>query len=142
MQKLILGMTLVMAAGFGQAAFGDNDKDKGAKVIVCHKGERTVSISASGLNGHLNHGDTEGSCESRQAAVVIMQCAAEGDGIEVVAVSASPYVPVDLIPEDGDDCATALADLLDARMRVDAVTPGSDGVTNYLVTGYVAVPAS
>lgn len=139
MQKLIPAMLLVLLAGFGQNALSAND----GKVLVCHKGQ-TVYINTSGLSGHLNHGDTEGSCENRQAVVVMLQCAAtDGGGIEVVAVSASTQDPNIPVPVDLPvDCATSLADLLDARMQIDAVTPGSDGVTNYLLTGYMAVPAS
>lgn len=141
MQKLIPAMLLVLLAGFGQNALSAND----GKVLVCHKGQ-TVYINTSGLSGHLNHGDTEGSCENRQAVVVMLQCAAtDGGGIEVVAVSSSvddPETSSIPIPMLEADCATSLADLLDARMQIDAVTPGSDGVTNYLLTGYMAVPAS
>lgn len=40
----------------------DDDGDSGnGRVTICHKG-RTLTISQSGLNGHLGHGDTVGSC--------------------------------------------------------------------------------
>jgi hypothetical protein len=34
-----------------------------SKILVCHKGKKTLSIGAPGLKGHLGHGDTEGECE-------------------------------------------------------------------------------
>jgi hypothetical protein len=36
--------------------------DKPERVTICHKG-RTITISSSALNAHLNHGDVEGACE-------------------------------------------------------------------------------
>jgi hypothetical protein len=32
-------------------------------VKVCHKGKRTLRISASALQAHLDHGDTLGRCD-------------------------------------------------------------------------------
>lgn len=40
----------------------DDDGEKPEKVTICHKG-RTITISKSALNAHLNHGDVEGSCD-------------------------------------------------------------------------------
>ena len=135
MKKLILAMTLVAVSGASQLVLGANN----GKVTVCHKGQ-TVSINSSGLQGHMGHGDTEGSCENRKAVVVMMQCEAqsEDDGIVVTKVSSSPLVDPDIVPAVDGDCATALADLLDARMAIGSVTAGSDGTTDYLLTGYVS----
>ena len=36
--------------------------EKPERVTICHKG-RTITISSSALNAHLNHGDVEGPCE-------------------------------------------------------------------------------
>lgn len=43
---------------------GDDDGDQagGNRVTICHKGRNTLTISESGLNGHLGHGDTLGPC--------------------------------------------------------------------------------
>lgn len=134
MKKLILAMSLVAVSGASQLALGANS----GKVTVCHKGQ-TVSINSSGLRGHEGHGDTQGSCENRKAAVVVMQCKAQddADGIAVVKVSSSP--DSESVPEVGGvGCATALADLLDARMAISAVTATSDGKTEYTLTGYVS----
>ena len=32
------------------------------KVLVCHKGKKTLSISSSALQAHLGHGDHRGVC--------------------------------------------------------------------------------
>ena len=39
----------------------EGDSDGGNRVTICHKGN-TITISESGLNGHLGHGDTVGAC--------------------------------------------------------------------------------
>ncbi len=42
---------------------GDNaDGSSGNRVTICHKDRNTLTISESGLNGHLGHGDTLGPC--------------------------------------------------------------------------------
>ncbi len=38
-----------------------SDTETPEKVTICHKG-RTITISSSALQAHLNHGDTEGAC--------------------------------------------------------------------------------
>ena len=32
------------------------------RVLVCHKGKKTMELPASALGGHLNHGDHRGPC--------------------------------------------------------------------------------
>ena len=32
------------------------------RVLVCHKGKKTMELPASALSGHLNHGDYRGPC--------------------------------------------------------------------------------
>ena len=39
-----------------------NDDDNHEKVIVCHKGKETLSISENALSSHLKHGDVVGEC--------------------------------------------------------------------------------
>ena len=41
----------------------DTDDQKPEKVTICHKG-REITISSSARKAHLNHGDTEGSCDA------------------------------------------------------------------------------
>ena len=142
MNKVIVAAGVLAMSCLGQGALADSDDNDGRETI-CHKG-RTVSINSSGLQGHLGHGDSVGSCEDRRAAVVMMQCSAEsdGDGIVVDAVSSSPYVDPEIVPEVGEDCATALADVLDNRLEIRSVTAGASGTTDYLLIGYVAATAS
>jgi len=40
----------------------NDDDDDNEKILVCHKGKNTISISENGLSGHLKHGDSEGKC--------------------------------------------------------------------------------
>jgi VCBS repeat-containing protein len=40
----------------------DDDDDDNEKILVCHKGKNTISISENGLSGHLKHGDSIGEC--------------------------------------------------------------------------------
>lgn len=40
----------------------DTDDPKPGKVTICHKG-REITISSSAFKAHLNHGDSEGSCD-------------------------------------------------------------------------------
>ena len=138
MQKFILGFALVALSSLSFTALGDDDDD-GNKTSVCHKG-RTVSINQSGMPGHLGHGDSSGSCEDRRAAVVVMQCQAEGDEIKVGAVSSSEAVAEADVPMNGESCADALAGLLDVPMAISSVTAVSEGTTEYLLTGYVGSP--
>lgn len=144
MKKLILAAGVLAASFMGQGAMADSDDDKG-KVSVCHNG-RTVSINSSGLQAHLGHGDSMGSCEDRRSVVVIMQCSAEteGDGIVVEAVSSSPFVDPEIVPPVGpdSDCSTALAEMVDARLVIRSVTTAGNGTTEYLLVGYVGAPAA
>jgi hypothetical protein len=138
MQKFILGLALLALSSMSFTALGDDD-DSDNKTSVCHKG-RTVTINQSGLSGHLGHGDSTGRCEDRKAAVVIMQCQANGDDILVGAVSASAAIADDDVPAADASCADALAGLLDLPMAISAVTAVGDGVSEYLLTGYVGSP--
>jgi type II secretory pathway pseudopilin PulG len=48
--------------GGDEGGGGDDDSDD-EKVAVCHSGN-TLNISRSALSAHLNHGDTEGACDT------------------------------------------------------------------------------
>jgi hypothetical protein len=39
---------------------GQNQDDK--KIVICHKGKNTISISVNAWPAHQRHGDTEGEC--------------------------------------------------------------------------------
>ena len=142
MNKLILAAAVLSASVSTQGVIAANDDNNG-KVSVCHNG-RTVSINSSGLQGHLGHGDSQGSCEDRRSAVVIMQCAPDGDGIVVDAVSSSPFVDPEVVPTPGpdSDCATALAAMVDAQLAIRSVTASGNGATEYLLLGYVGISAA
>lgn len=144
MNKLILVAAVLSASVSTQGVFAANDDNNG-KVSVCHNG-RTVSINSSGLRGHLGHGDSQGSCEDRRSAVVIMQCAAEADGDDIVVqtVSSSPFVDPEVVPTPGpdSDCATALAAMVDAQLEIRSVTAAGNGTTEYLLLGYVGAVAA
>ncbi len=43
----------------------DSDSTTPERVTICHKG-RTITISSSALNAHLNHGDVEGACDEAE----------------------------------------------------------------------------
>ncbi|MCB1854313.1 MAG: hypothetical protein H6988_00350 [Pseudomonadales bacterium] len=140
MTKMRVAAGVLAMACLGTNAIADSADDNGT-TTVCHKG-RTVTINESGLRGHLGHGDSEGSCEDRRSAVVMMQCVAQGEGIVVYAVSNSPFVDEGVVPVAGEDCATALATMIDANLELGAVTSGSNGTTDYLLTGYVSASAT
>ena len=140
MKKIVVGVALLALSGLSFNALSDSDDDdRGGKTSICHKG-KTVTINQSGVPGHLGHGDSTGSCEERRAAVVMMQCQAEGEGIVVVAVSSSETVPAAIIPRIDEPCANAVASMLDARMEIRSVTAGSAGTTDYLLVGYIGSP--
>lgn len=47
----------------------DDDDDDSEKILVCHKGKKTISISENGLSGHLKHGDTVGECSDDDLSI-------------------------------------------------------------------------
>lgn len=49
------------------------------KVTICHKG-KTITISYSALQAHLNHGDTEGTCEEVNGEIESPEGEEEGEG--------------------------------------------------------------
>ena len=59
---LALGPAGVVVAG-GPAHPGPHGQAASAeKVELCHKDQRTLSLSARALSAHLAHGDTQGAC--------------------------------------------------------------------------------
>jgi hypothetical protein len=150
MRKLMTAVTLAALSGFGQGALAAADK-----VTICHNGQ-TLSIAASAVSAHMQHGDVKGACvaappvppANTMAAVVMMRCEPQGaSGVLVVSASRSPAPadPADAIAVN-DDCAAVLGDLLDAGYELRSVTTGSAGdavlhlYTDYLLIG--RVPAS
>ena len=152
---------LLLAMGAGANA---SSKDK---VTLCHKGDE-IRVSSAALGGHLNHGDELGDCDDdddddddndrpdpkpdpepepdKQAVVAMLRCEGQpGGAVLVVSISTSLVAAVPLLHEISprDDCAIALASLLDAGLSVRTVTGGSaeagDGklhlYSDYLLVG-------
>ncbi len=42
---------------------GDSDDRSGDKVLLCHKGKKTMEVPSSSVQKHLDHGDTLGACD-------------------------------------------------------------------------------
>jgi hypothetical protein len=123
------------------------------KVVLCHKGRKSISVGAPGLAAHLAHGDTEGACEGAvepgnggenggydgSAAVVLMRCGvpevSEGSdpAFEVTAFSSSVDLPESPL---GEDCADALAGFINNNFSLVAVT----GATDYTLVGPAPAP--
>lgn len=41
----------------------DDDSDAGDKVVLCHKGKKTLEVPAAAVQQHLDHGDELGACD-------------------------------------------------------------------------------
>lgn len=64
---IVIQVVIDTTPGPGYGGDHDDDDDQaggnsGNRVTICHKGRNTLTISESGLNGHLGHGDTLGPC--------------------------------------------------------------------------------
>ena len=119
------------------------------KATICHK-SRTITVSMSAISAHEKHGDTLGECTETEkqsassaanSAVVMMRCGATADnGMVVVSLSAS-FEFASTQPVEPVDCAVALADSLDAGLKLKSVTGGSSGDSNgmELYTDYLLI---
>jgi hypothetical protein len=134
MNKLLTAILFLTVASVSVNGFADEDGDSD-EVLVCHKGEKNLSLGASGLQGHLGHGDTEGKCgdtDEGDAAVVMMHCEAVEGALEVTAYSSSVEFAAPLSDVGvGSDCADALSELLNKGFSLESVT----GDTDYLLLG-------
>ena len=152
MNKMISAILLLALSSVSLNAFSAKNK-----VDVCHKG-KDISVSSKSLSAHMGHGDEEGECDDdstdngsdTMAAVVMMSCEAiDGNGMEVVSVSTSfEFASID-IEEPAEDCAVALADMLDAGFKLRSVTSASAGDsddlslhTNYLLVKKIEIEDS
>lgn len=156
MNKLLSTLLLLALSGVSMNGLADEEEENdgaGAgklKVMLCHKGEKSISVGAPGLDGHMGHGDKEGPCEDGgepgseepegsdgDAAVVMMHCEAIDGAVLVTSFSSSvdfvdqPLIDIAL----NTDCAVALAALLNAELRLRSVTGGSGSGTDYLLLG-------
>ena len=59
---LALGPAGVVVAGGPAHPEPHGPSANAEKVELCHKGQRTLSLSARALSAHLAHGDTQGAC--------------------------------------------------------------------------------
>jgi hypothetical protein len=150
MNKLTSAIILLALSSVSLNAFSAKNK-----VDVCHKG-KDISVSSKSLSAHMGHGDEAGECDDdstdsgsdTMAAVVMMRCEAiNGNGVHVVSFSTSfDFATIDIEePAEDDDCAVALADLLDAKFKLRSVTGGSaedddelNLYTDYLLIGKIS----
>lgn len=58
----------------------DPEATKHTKVLICHKGKRTLRIPSIALQAHLAHGSTEGPCDTEEPATTLPVCDHNGDG--------------------------------------------------------------
>ena len=155
MNKLLSTILLLALSGVSMNGLADEEEENdeaGAgklKVMLCHKGEKSISVGAPGLDAHMGHGDQEGPCDDGEpdpeesegsdgdAAVVMMHCEAIDGAVMVTSFSSSvvfvdqPLIDIAL----NTDCAVALAALLNAELHLRSVTGGSDSGTDYLLLG-------
>jgi hypothetical protein len=132
MNKLLTAILFLTVASVSVNGFADEDGDSD-EVLVCHKGEKNLSLGAPGLKGHLGHGDTEGECEDideGDAAAVMVHCEAVDGALKVTAYSSSVEFAAPLSGV-GSDCADALSELLNKGFSLESVT----GETDYLLLG-------
>ncbi len=151
MTKRLLSLLLFLAlAGVNTTLFADeeegDDGEKADKVVLCHKGFRTIEVGAYGLEDHLGHGDVEGACDPEvhpgnpqgpkdrngMVAVVMMQCTVVEDGFDITAFSSSAVFSDPALSDigTGDDCADSLAAFLNNGFQLRSVTD-----TTYLLMG-------
>ena len=145
---LLLTLSGLALPGLADEHEGDEEELEAGteKVVVCHKGRKSIAVGAPGLVGHLAHGDPEGYCEESaepgepeesdsEAAVVMMHCQAQEGVVAITAYSSSVVFAEQPLSDiaTGADCAVALADLLNAGFQLGSVT----GATDYLLLGEV-----
>ena len=60
---MALPAVLVALAGLGCVAVTPPPAGQGQdKVLICHKGKKTLAVAAPAVDAHLGHGDTRGPC--------------------------------------------------------------------------------
>jgi len=109
---------------------------EGDKVLVCHR-DRTISVAVAALSAHLNHGDTQGSCEEgeeEEEGEEMGRDLSPGDykfvQIDVICARCGQRVPVSLLTHvgpkylEGDPTHGAL--LVEVRDSLGQPVPGAD----------------
>lgn len=82
-----------------------------AKVKICHKEKKTVSVSENALAAHKQHGDYKGECGKIHTERLMLSCGVNGPTHDVTAATASENLTTELNMselEPGDNCAEAL----------------------------------
>ena len=108
-----------------------------AKKTICHKGE-TISVAKSAVSAHMAHGDTKGACPRLPVyrTVVMMRCLNNNGSLVVSGVSTSDNAEIDPPIETREDCAEAVADLMNLGFQLEQVNTGLTlGETEYLFVG-------
>ena len=136
MHKILSTSLLLALSGLSLNAVSAQSKE-----VMCHK-DKNLYIASPAVQGHLNHGDSMGTCEESgpddmdgKTAVLMMRCAAD----EVVSISASfEYATTPQVTT----CTEELSKALTADFKLRSITSGSaedDGslklYTDYLLLG-------
>lgn len=62
-QSMTLAIALAGLAGLGCVATVASSPGEGQeKVVLCHKGKKTLEVAAPAAEAHFGHGDTPGPC--------------------------------------------------------------------------------
>lgn len=61
---LVAVLVLVMVGCSGHAEYGRGPREtpESQKVVLCHKGKKTLQVGAAAAKAHYDHGDTAGPC--------------------------------------------------------------------------------
>lgn len=59
---LSAGLALLFVSGCSVRLGPHHKRAQAEKVLVCHKGKKTLSISRQAVDAHLKHGDYLGAC--------------------------------------------------------------------------------
>lgn len=110
------------------------------KVDICHKGKKTIRVSAKALPAHKAHGDFLGSCDAVHSEWLLLTCAVNGTVHEVTAATWSVNITPELSQEGlaaGSNCAEAMHLVDEARCEVNTQYGESQAQT----TSYVCPSA-
>jgi hypothetical protein len=83
--SIILIMLISFFAVSGNAFADPGNTD------ICHKG-KTINVSSSAVQAHINHGDYGFACELAPTAVALFRCG--GPDLKILSVSTSVGVPL------------------------------------------------
>jgi hypothetical protein len=61
-RALVLVLALAGLGGLGCVAVVPRSEPPPEKVVLCHKGKKTLTVAAPAADAHRRHGDTLGPC--------------------------------------------------------------------------------